>query len=34
MNASLAQVDEMIGSVLDGIERRNLTNIVDLIIVV
>lgn len=34
MNSSLAQVDAMIGSVLEGISRRNLTDIVDLIIVV
>jgi hypothetical protein len=34
MNSSLAQVDAMIGSVLDGIARRNLTDIVNLIIVV
>ena len=34
MNASLVEVDSMIGSIVTGLEQRNLTDIVNLIIVV
>jgi len=34
MNQSLAEVDSMIGSIMDGLDQRNLTDIVNLIVVV
>jgi hypothetical protein len=34
MNQSLARVDEMIGSIMDGLDERNLTDIVNFIVVV
>ena len=34
MNQSLAEVDAMIGSVMDGLDQRNLTDIINLIVVV
>jgi len=34
MNTSLAEVDDMIGSIVSGFEQRNLTHIINLIIVV